>query len=82
MDYKEAIERSKIPRINWKLVLGKSLTAYLRDNRYKSDDDLMHEILLKVRERPMIINQWYFPEIVKNLKIGISARRAEQKIYG
>ena len=82
--WKEAVEHSKIPRVNWKLILGKSLTMYLKENKYISNEDLMKNILLKVRDHfdELKMDGWTMPKIANNLRISISARRTEQRIYG
>jgi hypothetical protein len=81
--YKDEIERTKIPRVPWKFILGTSLTAYLRDNKYKTNEELTRIILFRVKEKLSNLQMmgWSFPEINKNLLISLSARRAEQKIY-
>jgi hypothetical protein len=81
--YKQAIERSTIPRVPWRFILGTSLTAYLRDNKFRTNDELMSIILLKVRDKLTTLKNmgWSFHDINKNLIISLSARRAEQKIY-
>ena len=82
--WKEAVEHSKIPRVNWKLILGKSLTMYLKENKYISNEDLMKNIMLKVRDNfdELKMDGWSMPKIANNLRISISARRTEQRIYG
>lgn len=83
MGYKEEVARSKIPRVPWKLILGQSLVAYLRDNKWKTNDMLVQDIMRKAREKIHILNMngWSLLEVNKNLLISVSARRAEQKIY-
>jgi hypothetical protein len=82
-DWKEAAERSKIARVPWKLVLGKSLTAYLRDNKFETNEQLLRDILLmsKVAKEQGYLQGWSMIDIASNLRISLSARRAEQKIY-
>ena len=83
-NWKEAVERSKIKRVNWKFILGKSLTAYIRDNKYITNEELTKEILRLAKEKEYNLNRLGFSldEVADNLKISLSARRAEQKIYG
>ena len=83
-EWREASEYSKIPRISWKGILGMSLTSYLRDNAEKSDEDLTFEILKKVKEVFEVLKEqgWTMPKIANNLKISLSARRTEQRMYG
>jgi len=81
--WREAVEKSKIPRVPWKFILGQSLMSYMRDNQYKTNDELIELIMLKVRDKQIILKMqgWSILDINKNLLISISARRAEQKLY-
>lgn len=82
--WKEAVEYTKIPRMNWKLVLGESLTMYLKKRKYYSDDELTRTILLHVKPHldQLKMQGWTMPKIANNLRISLSARRTEQRIYG
>lgn len=80
--YKEAIEKSKIPRIPWKAILGMSFTKFILTNKYTNDEEIIHQILLKCRDKKELLVFWNWEDIAKNVKIGVSARRAEQKLYG
>ena len=82
-EWKEAVERSKIPRINWKRLLGRTMHKYVLDKRkegYKKDD-IIFFILKECREKPGEWIGWDFADVVKNVKIGVSTRLAEQSIY-
>ena len=83
MELREAIERSRIPRINWKKILGKSLNAYVRDNCNHDKETIIHSILLicKKQENAKFLYGWRWLDVVKNVRIGVSARIAEIHIY-
>jgi len=79
------IERSKIPRIGWKRILGKSLTKYVAEqfaNGLSSNDALVvlkdkirdNGILMKLRQEG-----WSAEQVLSNLKIGVCARYGEIK---
>lgn len=75
----EQIEKSKIPRIPYKQILGVSLSRFILDHKYQTDEELLHHILLKIKENGFNVISW--EKIVENVRISISARRAEQKLY-
>lgn len=83
-NWKEAVEISKIPRINYKAILGISLTQYLLKNKYVSNENIMRALLLELRkpENRSYLNGIGLNKANENLRICISARRTEQKIYG
>ncbi|MFW6172422.1 MAG: hypothetical protein ACOC5T_01640 [Elusimicrobiota bacterium] len=83
--WKEAVEKSKIPRLRWKKILGKSLNKYVYD-AVKSgmpQEEIIYRILKQVRktENQEYITGWSFQKIVENVKIGVSARCSEVKIF-
>jgi len=81
-NYKDAVKISNIRRIPWKAILGMSFTQFVLDEKWTKDEDIIHEIMLKVKEKKDLIPGWNWEDINKNVRIGVSARRAEQKIYG
>jgi len=82
--WQNAVEYTKIPRVNWKAILGESLTMYLKKNKYVSNEDITKDILLQVKNnlRELENQGWSMTKIANNLRISISARRTEQRIYG
>lgn len=80
-NWRDQVKRSKIKRINYKEILGVSLTKYILDNRYKKNNDLVYDILCKIKRNSHLIFGWKWEDVVKNVKISVSARRAEQAIY-
>lgn len=80
MDYKEAIEISKIPRINWKKVLGMSMAKFIMLNKHLNKDQLVLAIYKQYMDCPSehIMD---IDSVHKNIEIGVSARLAEIKIY-
>ena len=80
-NYKQAIEKTKIPRIPWKAILGMSFTEYIKRNKFINNDNLIHNIMVECRKRSELLFGWNWADVHKNIKIGVSARRAEQKIY-
>jgi hypothetical protein len=81
-EYKQAIKDSKIPRIPYKSLLGVSLTEFINNNKLLSDDVLLHEILTRLKAKRNFLINWNWCDIVKNVKIGLSARRSEINFYG
>jgi len=79
--WKEQVEISKIPRINYKGILGMSLTNFILENREKEDGDILEMVLKEIKKHKDLVAGWDFRDIRKNILIGISARRTEQKIY-
>jgi len=82
-EWKDAVERSKIPRISYKDVLGCSLTSFVLANKFKSNDEIMRIVLLELRkpQNKMFLNGIPLSKAGENLRICLSARRTEQKIY-
>ena len=82
--WKEALEISKIPRVNYKAILKESLTSYLLKRKYVSNEELLKELLLILRrpENKVHLNGIGLAKVGENLRISLSARRAEQRIYG
>lgn len=85
-EWKEAVERSRITRIPYKKYLGMSLTEYVKKN-YRNgipQDEIVHQILQTLvrkdgfGEGSMKIQ---FSKVVENVKISVSARITENKIY-
>ena len=81
--WQEAKEVSRIKRINWKLILGKSFTSYVIDSRKKGIDneEIVFNILKECKKNSIYLLGWSWPEVFKNVKIGVSARSTEIKIY-
>jgi len=81
--WKEAVEISKIPRINYKKILGKSLTEFIKERKYTKNEEIMRELILILRkqENKVFLNGIGLVKVNENLRISISARRAEHKIY-
>jgi len=82
-NWKDAVERSKIPRINYKKVLGVSLTNYILKNKDLSNDKIMKRVLLELRKpcNRIYLNGINLIKAGLNLRISLSARRTEQEIY-
>lgn len=81
--WQDAAELSTIRRINWKLILGKSFAKRVLDlsNEGYSQDEIVHFILMQCRHQSIHLIGFTWPEIVKNVRIGVSARLTEIKIY-
>ena len=83
--YQQAIERSKIPRINWKQILGVSMGKFVKGCKGNwTNEDIVVYILKQCREnmdKPTLQN-WKWEDIVRNVEIEVSARRTEVKMYG
>lgn len=81
--WKEAVESSKIPRINWKEILGTSMAKFILERKElgKTKEEVMHEILLKCKANAEKLELWSWRKIAQNVHIGLSARYAEIKIY-
>lgn len=82
-NWKDAVEVSKIPRINYKKVLGISLTQYILNNKNQSNDKIMRSVLLELRKpcNRICLNGINLIKAGLNLRISLSARRTEQEIY-
>ena len=78
--WQQAAERSKIPRINWRSILGKSLTKFVAEKlaegwkRLSIEDYAFHEA---VGNSELEQKGWTHEQIVANVKIGVSARIGE-----
>ena len=81
--WQDAAELSTIRRINWKLILGKCFAKRVLDLKKQgySQDEIVHIILLQCKHQNIHLIGLSWPEIVKNVKIGVSARFTEIKIY-
>jgi len=84
--WEDAVERSKISRISWKKVLGKSMNRYVYDamENGQRQEDIIHQILIKAKkpESSQYIKGWNFQKVVDNVKIGVSARCSEFQMLG
>lgn len=82
-NWKQAVERSKILRINYKKVLGMSLTSYILKNKHLSNDVIMRRVLLELRkpQNKQYLNGIGLIKAGENLRISLSSRRTEQEIY-
>lgn len=82
-NWKEAVEISKIPRINYKKILGESLTKFIFRNKHKTNEEIMKEIMIKIvkPENKRFLDGLKMEKVNENLRISLSARRAEHKIY-
>lgn len=56
ISYKDQVERSKIKRINYKGLLGMSFTKFLLLNKDKTNDYILHKILILCRDNPQYCN--------------------------
>lgn len=81
MDWKDQRDRSKIKRINYKGLLRMSFTQYLINNKHKTNDEILHKILILCRDNPQYCNGLNLVDCNKNIRTSISARRTEQNIY-
>ena len=78
--WQQAAEHSKIPRINWRSILGKSLSSLVAEKlaegwkRLQIEDYLFHEAAGRADLEKA---GWTHGEIAKNVRIGVSARIAE-----
>ena len=81
--WQEAAEVTKIKRIDWKSILGKSFTQFVLDSHNQGVDpeEIVFLILKECRRNSICLIGWTWPEIFKNVKIGVSARLTEIKIY-
>ena len=79
--WKQRVQQTKIKRINYKAILGMSLTKYILENKYKKNSDLLKEILLKIKENNHLVIGWDWRDITKNVRTSLSARRSEQVMY-
>ena len=81
--WQDAADLSTIRRINWKLILGRSFTRRVLDlnNEGYSQEEIIHIILMQCKHQSIHLIRFSWPEIVKNVKLGVSARFTEIKIY-
>ena len=84
-DWEEARDRSKIKRLSWKKILGMNMSKFVMMHRRvgRSQEDIVVEILRRCRlpSNKELTAGWYWQNIVKNVRIGVSARMAELNIY-
>lgn len=82
-DYKEAIEVSKIPRLNWKDILGMSMSRFIILNKHLNKNQLELAILKQCTDKKdtALFDGFSSEDLIKNIKIGVSARLAEINIY-
>lgn len=69
------IERSNIKRINWREILGHSLTEEITENKLKGLDS---NNCFKYIKSKLLIKNIDDLDIIERLKISVSARYAEQ----
>jgi hypothetical protein len=81
MEYQKAIERSKIPRLPYKSILGMTLTSFVLANNHLTEEELVYQILSMIKEKKISLNDWNFEDIVKNVKISVSARKSEGRLW-
>ena len=84
--WQEAKELTKIPRLNWKHILGMSMNKFVMEKVKEGHgkEEIIHFIMLKARApyNEKYVVGWSWEAIARNVKIGVSARYAELKIYG
>jgi len=76
--WQQVAEQSKIPRVNWKAILGQTLTSAI-EGYYKDGCD-QEQIYYFIKQRVEKVTV-FTPMMDKNLKIGISARLTKLKHY-
>lgn len=82
-EYKEAIKRSKIKRLNWKKILGSSLNTWVYSSCRQgySEEQIVRETFERTRVvwkyQPELFEGFTWLEVSKNIKIGVSARVTE-----
>jgi hypothetical protein len=83
-EWEDARDRSKIKRINWKKVLnGKSLNRFVYDALAIDvpQEVIVHRILQLAKLHPEVWKDTYsWTKLVENVKIGVSARIAENNM--
>lgn len=73
-EWEQAAEHSKIPRISWKAILGRSLNAYTAERL--AQGSLKKEIIAEVVNLALGHDEtkgWHLGDIKKNAGIGVSA---------
>lgn len=78
----EQIERSKIKRINWKSILGVSLTRAILELKKEglSSEEVFHVLLHGSKLTDYLENQFSARDrVIEKLKISVSARFGESK---
>ena len=86
--YKRAIERSKIKRVDWKAIFGKSLMEYITEelalghSRLEITNRAMDTVIRfrKLGEHSQAFKGMGLGKVLANLKVNISARTAEMRI--
>jgi len=81
IDWQKGVEKSKIKRIPYKDILGMSLTNFFIENNYLRDQELLERVLKRIKMRRHLVGGWDWRDIVKNVKISLSARRTEFTMY-
>jgi len=83
-DWQDVKDHSMIKRINYKAVLGCSLTRFIIDHKDLSGDQLFSLIMLRLRdpENHAFLSGLNLDKVEQNLRTSISARLTELKIYG
>lgn len=78
---KEQIERTKIKRFPWNEILGKSLMVFITEKiaEGKTKEEIFREVLERLEKNKHLITYYNFNwfEVLKNLRINLSARFAE-----
>lgn len=72
----EQVQRTKIRRINYKAIFGKTLTAYITDLRLQGLNSTQTEYVIVEHLKRLHCNT---PELVRRIQISISARYGEQE---
>lgn len=77
-------DHSLIARIDYKAVLGMSLTKFCIENQDLSKDEIFDAVIKELRkqENNCFLGGLLWKDVERNLRISISARKTELKIYG
>jgi len=85
-DWKEAIERSKIPRLPWKVLLGKTLTQYVMERKAegKTKKEVIRELagILHNNEAYLESLGFSLDKALDNMRISVGARWVESEVEG
>ena len=80
-DWREAKEKSRIPRIDWKDFLGEDLSKWLWKRFSEGWDKkrAIRELAIKVRENEHYFRSrgWNIYKVLENVRISVSARWSE-----
>lgn len=72
------IQKSSIKRVNWVEILGKTLTQEITEHRLNG---LSSENTYKVIKSKLLLNNITDTDILRRLRISVSARYGEQKAF-